>query len=483
MRNRLILSLLLILLAPFSAKSLPVKLHGICLDSTITRVTLARQSPFWQEMLPPTLLVEGKKQTNNSVTLQLNVDAPTVATFMILNQNVELYLQPNDSVGFTIVRENDRSRISFTGKNAAYYNYGIELEEYLKAQKQLYPSFAQVKDIQEYRKLVDERLRLKKHFLRMYVTRHALQENFVSHVLSDMEAEYVQFLYRPVSDGQVKREDLPEGYFSQSDTISLKETGLHHPTRSIMRALAHKYILASAADPWENFDAAYKSIREGYSGRARELLVTSLIGVYAKKQLQQYRPSLVKAIEEASAYVQDKECLGYIARCEQQYVMLNQPFPQDVLQNTFLTAYGGSSRISLAQLLEQYKGEAIYIDFWASWCSACRVDIANSAEAKKYMEEKKVRYIYISLDTEQNREKWRKASVKDGVTKDQYILAGDFSSSLAKFLKMQSLPQYLILNSAHELKNVEAPRPTPEYLANLRMSLTNALGQVKRYDQ
>jgi thiol-disulfide isomerase/thioredoxin len=161
---------------------------------------------------------------------------------------------------------------------------------------------------------------------------------------------------------------------------------------------------------------------------------------------------------------------------------LNRPLPEDVLENTYLTSFEDNSRISLAALLDKYKNQPVYIDFWASWCGACREDIRVAAEAREFLKEQHVAYVYISIDKQENKSAWKNAAMKDGITKDQYLIDKDVSSLLAKHLKINFIPRYILLGKDHTVKNLDAPRPTPYQFADLRMIVNAATGKVYRYN-
>ena len=61
--------------------------------------------------------------------------------------------------------------------------------------------------------------------------------------------------------------------------------------------------------------------------------------------------------------------------------------------------------------LSDFKGKYIVIDFWASWCKDCRKE--NPEMVKLYKKYKKVRFIGVSFDTDEN--KWKECIAQDGL--------------------------------------------------------------------
>jgi alkyl hydroperoxide reductase subunit AhpC len=94
--------------------------------------------------------------------------------------------------------------------------------------------------------------------------------------------------------------------------------------------------------------------------------------------------------------------------------------------------------------------------------------------AKEFLKSRQVKYIYISIDKEADEMKWKKASKDDKITMDQYILMNGLKADLAQYLKVTSIPRYIILNKEHKLKSIDAPRPNFTQLDKLKGAIINA---------
>lgn len=458
-----------------SAKSLPVFMRGSCNDSSIQFVKIVRYSPFWGEFTP-VVLAKKNKRSNNEFIINFNINEPVHAYFMIMRHTWDIYITPGDSIYFKIKRDNNNKlQISFTGKHASNYNYDVQLEESLKLHPK--PKYSNPK---LYKKNLDSWYQWRINFLTDYKESNKVFPDFIKYEKNEIKYEYIRYLYTPIQRGKLDKDTISSNYFKLADGLSMKDASGFHFSDNSKLAYTYKYILCYTENTWDNFDSIYSNIKQNFSGIIRAYLVSNLIGVFAKKQLQSYSSSLLEAIKGASKYVEDSECLNYIVKCEQEYLLLNKPFPKKILENTYLKSFS-NTRLSLADLLKKYKEQAVYFDFWASWCAACRVDIAHSSQAKKFLNDKKVIYIYISMDTKINEDKWRKAALEDNITKNQYILIDDFSSPLNKFLNINYLPRYIIIGKNHNIKNINAPRPTKNHLSQLKMSIIDALKVVYNY--
>ena len=98
-----------------------------------------------------------------------------------------------------------------------------------------------------------------------------------------------------------------------------------------------------------------------------------------------------------------------------------------------------------------------YVDFWASWCGACRDEMRDS---KKLMEEyrnKGIEFIYISVD--ENIGSWENASKKEDLSADNsYLLPNPKISVITELYNIRSFPRYMIIGKDGNIINANAPR-------------------------
>ena len=60
---------------------------------------------------------------------------------------------------------------------------------------------------------------------------------------------------------------------------------------------------------------------------------------------------------------------------------------------------------SFAEVLSEFKGSVVYVDFWASWCGPCRGQFPHAKKLHEKLKDKPVVFLYISFD--RSEEEWK----------------------------------------------------------------------------
>ncbi len=109
--------------------------------------------------------------------------------------------------------------------------------------------------------------------------------------------------------------------------------------------------------------------------------------------------------------------------------------------------------------LSDFRGKAVYIDVWATWCGPCCAEIPHMEKlAKHYAKNKKVELISISLDS--SKAKWEKKLAQDKPMWKQFICPDNFESVLCKNYDINGIPRFLFFDKDGKVISLNAPRPS-----------------------
>lgn len=377
------------------------------------------------------------------------------------NKMMPVFMTPGDSVSFIVKRDKDgRPFFEFSGENASHYNYSFQEERAVRNWPKLYK---RGNDILQHKQVAKKYRDDQLTFLENYCHQNSVSDEFYAYAKASINNRYICNLYFPEVNKQISKVEIPDGYFDNDlcATNSLSEL--------YISALWYLHVYDYTDDIYNNFDTVYTHIINDFEGEERAYLMSAMIGNFASRNSQSYSDRLLSAMENASQYTQDEVCLRYIEKAKTFYTLLNRPIPDNVLENTSLIEYDTKSKVSLKEVLQKHKGKAIYIDFWASWCGPCKKDISQSEEAKAYLKEKDIVYLYIGR--KENPERWADASKQLGITENQYMEVYSGKSLLSDYLQIPSIPRYVLLDKEHRLFNAKAPRPIPSQRADLEKEI------------
>jgi len=372
-----------------------------------------------------------------------------------------VFMTPGDSVSFIVKRDKDgRPFFEFSGENASHYNYSFQEERAVRNWPKLYKKG---NDILQHKLAVKEYRDAQLAFLENYCRQNSVSDEFYAYAKASINNRYICNLYFPEANKQILKTEIPDGYFDDNLCVTNSLSELY------ISALWYLHVYDYTDDIYNNFDTVYNHIVNDFEGDKRAYLLSAMIGFFASKNSQLYSKQLLNAINQASRYTQNKECLEYIEKAKMFYTLLNRLIPENILENTSLIEYNTKSKVSLKEVLQKHKGKAIYIDFWASWCGPCKKDISQSGEAKAYLKEKDIVYLYIGR--KEKFEKWADASKQLGITENQYMEETSGKSLLSDYLKISSIPRYVLLDKEHRVFNAKAPRPIPSQRVDLEKEI------------
>lgn len=97
--------------------------------------------------------------------------------------------------------------------------------------------------------------------------------------------------------------------------------------------------------------------------------------------------------------------------------------------------------------LNEIKGKATIIDFWASWCGPCRRENPNVVKVYNKYHDKGLEIISVSLDRPGQKDKWLKAIEDDKLTWHHVSNLNYFNDPVAQQYNIQSIPATYILDA------------------------------------
>lgn len=106
--------------------------------------------------------------------------------------------------------------------------------------------------------------------------------------------------------------------------------------------------------------------------------------------------------------------------------------------------------------LNDLKGKATLIDFWASWCNPCRVQNPKIVKLFKKYHSKGLELIGISLDD--NATSWQTAVAKDNLTWTHLSNLKKWNDPIAVLYNVKSIPSTFLLDKKGIIRGINLPK-------------------------
>lgn len=110
--------------------------------------------------------------------------------------------------------------------------------------------------------------------------------------------------------------------------------------------------------------------------------------------------------------------------------------------------------------LEDFRGNLVYIDFWATWCGPCRYELPYLKTLEKDYHSKKVVFVSISLDD--NKSAWEKMVKEQDMKGVQLYGEGAWNSFVAKSYQIRGIPTFFLIDANGSILKPNAPRPSSD---------------------
>ncbi|MGL1885700.1 MAG: TlpA family protein disulfide reductase [Reichenbachiella sp.] len=133
----------------------------------------------------------------------------------------------------------------------------------------------------------------------------------------------------------------------------------------------------------------------------------------------------------SSAFAQKKAIPPY---------MIGNAFPDSVRDFSIQSMDG--NMVKFGDVLDQYKGQKIVVDMWATWCKDC---IVSLPDLNKLMDaDAQVAYVMISVDKDEM--KWKSGIRKFDIRGDHYRSVKGWESTLSNYIVLDWVPRYFVLD-------------------------------------
>jgi thiol-disulfide isomerase/thioredoxin len=120
--------------------------------------------------------------------------------------------------------------------------------------------------------------------------------------------------------------------------------------------------------------------------------------------------------------------------------------------------------------LEEFKGNVVYIDFWATWCKPCLSEINPSRELQNKLADYDIKFINIGIESKYNT--WSNLISTKNIEGINLFANNEVEKKIKEDYFIQGLPRYVIIDKDGRIFDFSAKKPSdPKLEADLKSIL------------
>lgn len=116
--------------------------------------------------------------------------------------------------------------------------------------------------------------------------------------------------------------------------------------------------------------------------------------------------------------------------------------------------------------LNEFSGNYVYINIWASECEPCTQEL-QAIESLKKVYTKNIKFISISVDHLKDKDKWKEFVSNERLTGTQLISDKGWYADFIRAYNIKTIPRYILVNPNSMIVDTHAPRPSKRKLIKL----------------
>lgn len=369
----------------------------------------------------------------------------TVSTTTNRPELIYLYLSPRDRQHIEVTIGDIPTTLQISGKHSADSRY-LNEEDWLFNQyrdKHLKNYFGYVYyNPGQYNSYVEQRRAARAELLAQFTKKHKLSKHLIhvsewtiyaDAIMARLQYPTMRATYR--SDNYIAEHGYYDFLLDVKTDNSKMEKGIAY-FYFLDFYLKESYRISGSKADYFDFVAAQISDRPLYEYYAFALRANFKRKLYEKFGSSAPYPDIAKKVKEKYHAMEG--------------MLEGNKAPLVVLQDTTGKNF----------TFENWKGKYIYIDFWATWCGPCIQEIPHLKKLEHDYGDKNIVFVSISMDRENDRQKWVDFIDKEKLGGIQVWLDAANNKQISKALNILQIPRFVLLDDQGRIVDPNAARPS-----------------------
>ncbi|MEZ4883407.1 MAG: TlpA disulfide reductase family protein [Chitinophagales bacterium] len=421
--------------------------QGKALGMNLTPIFLQGQQPDYVVELA----------SNNEFNIHLNpMDAPRIVTLLHGKRNIEVYIEPGDSVFVDIDMNQFNKKTSFEGGDINNFFFS-ELPKSIPTQKKAL--LEKQGGPKEYRALMDSVIAVQHQLLEEYANTHTISEEAMNFGTLQIDYQYANHLLTYVFNLNRRRGKQPsvdKDYFS-----FLEEMIVENPALANLQAyssflnnyMTYQLLVKMRKTPRYDASKYYADLCAIDRATIKDKFLLSMI--LTQHLVEGLQRSRVEDLKEHYLYaMENTKTEKYTIAVKYVYDQVKHLEAGTVAPDFKVLNIDGEE-----VALSDFIGKVVYMDFWASWCGPCKQQIPHAKKLKEKFHDKDVVFLYLSID--KNEKQWRDFVTNKELSGVQ-LIAGKEKNNISQVYRVSGVPKYILVDKEGKIADSMAKRPSED---------------------
>ena len=400
----------------------------------------------------------------------LAVELPFTEAQMIsvdLGDEVKLFLEPGDQLHIDADLLDLPPSLRFSGQGAAN-------NQFLAALRSCFPDYLRIDyedlEVDAHRQIIDQRRSELERFLDEGCSQYQLTSAFVDYYRAEITYEWANEIVSYPWQGGQKRLGLPTDYYDVLNQVELVDEvaiGTTHYRDFLEENFWH--IIDEAEERAAREQLSEEERRNGIEPHTIAYLPDFVVRLNEEQRRNLIQPHTI-TYHLAKRLLHGKVLYFFLAgeiindfqrgrfdQGEQRLAEFRQDNPYPEYTEVVEEVVREASKLKPGQptpdftlddlegqsvSLSDFKGQAVFLDFWSRGCAPCIEDFPYLEQIKQQTQDQEVVFLSISLDSDAT---WHQAVEEHGLTGVHVCSPGGWQAAVAQLYQIRYIPFYLLV--------------------------------------